>query len=57
LRREKSVFLIYIGAALLFPSESFNAEATLKAIVQHGATALYGVPTMFLAELELVSGG
>ncbi|KAL3484370.1 acetyl-CoA synthetase-like protein [Aspergillus germanicus] len=45
------------GAALLFPSESFNAEATLKAIVRHGATALYGVPTMFLAELELISKG
>ncbi|BCS28415.1 putative NRPS-like protein biosynthetic cluster [Aspergillus puulaauensis] len=45
------------GASLLFPSESFNAEATLKAIVQHSATALYGVPTMFLAELELISKG
>ncbi|KAJ0417997.1 acetyl-CoA synthetase-like protein [Aspergillus carlsbadensis] len=45
------------GASLLFPSESFNAEATLKAIVQHGATALYGVPTMFLAELDLITKG
>ncbi|KAL4913039.1 acetyl-CoA synthetase-like protein [Aspergillus aurantiobrunneus] len=45
------------GATLLFPAESFNAEATLKAIVQHSATALYGVPTMFLSELDLISKG
>ncbi|KAL3459748.1 acetyl-CoA synthetase-like protein [Aspergillus heterothallicus] len=45
------------GASLLFPGESFNAEATLTAIVQHSATALYGVPTMFLAELDLITKG
>ncbi|KAL2842708.1 acetyl-CoA synthetase-like protein [Aspergillus pseudoustus] len=45
------------GASLLFPSESFNAEATLAATVHHGATALYGVPTMFLAQLDLISRG
>lgn len=54
---EVKIILTRIGASLLFPSESFNAEAALKAIVNHSATALYGVPTMFLAQLELISKG
>ncbi|KAL4886422.1 acetyl-CoA synthetase-like protein [Aspergillus karnatakaensis] len=45
------------GATLLFPAESFNAEATLASIVKYRATALYGVPTMFLAELDLIDKG
>jgi fatty-acyl-CoA synthase len=40
------------GAAMIFPSESFNPCETLKAIEAERCTALYGVPTMFIAQLE-----
>lgn len=40
------------GAAMIYPGESFEAEATLRAIARESATSLYGVPTMFIAELE-----
>ena len=45
------------GSAILFPSEAFNPEATLRAVQEEGATALYGVATMFVAELELLANG
>src|SRR5215831_13229387 len=41
-----------VGAAMVFPSESFEAEATLAAVARHKCTALHGVPTMFIAELD-----
>ncbi len=40
------------GAALVFPSEAFDAGATLTAIEAENCTALYGVPTMFIAIFE-----
>ncbi|KAK3831582.1 MAG: acyl-CoA synthase, partial [Linnemannia gamsii] len=40
------------GAALVFPSQSFDAEATLRAIHEERATAVHGVPTMFLEEMN-----
>jgi fatty-acyl-CoA synthase len=40
------------GAAMIYPSESFDAGRCLAAVEKHRATALYGVPTMFIAELE-----
>ena len=40
------------GATMIFPSESFDAEATLAAVAEERCTALHGVPTMFIAELE-----
>ncbi len=40
------------GAAMIYPSESFDPARCLRAVEQHRATALYGVPTMFIAELE-----
>jgi len=40
------------GAAMIVPAESFDAAATLAAIEAEQATALYGVPTMFIAELH-----
>jgi len=43
------------GSAILFPTEAFDPLASLKAVQEEKATALYGVPTMFLAELELIS--
>jgi fatty-acyl-CoA synthase len=40
------------GAAMVYPAESFEPEATLAAVQAERCTALYGVPTMFIAELE-----
>jgi len=40
------------GAALIVPAEYFHPEATLAAIEQERATSLYGVPTMFIAQLQ-----
>lgn len=45
------------GSALVFPSEAFDAEASLRAVQEYKGTALYGVATMFLAELELIANG
>ncbi|KAJ5381630.1 uncharacterized protein N7496_004058 [Penicillium cataractarum] len=45
------------GSAIVFPSESFNARAALKAVQEEKCTALYGVPTMFLEELNLIETG
>lgn len=40
------------GNAMVFPSETFSASASLQAIEAEQCTALYGVPTMFIAMLE-----
>ncbi len=40
------------GATMVFPAESFQAEMTLNAIEAERCTAVYGVPTMFIAMLE-----
>ena len=40
------------GATMVVPAESFDALATLRAVEQERCTALHGVPTMFIAELE-----
>ena len=40
------------GAAAVFPAESFDPVSTLEAVQEEGCTALHGVPTMFIAELE-----
>jgi acyl-CoA synthetase (AMP-forming)/AMP-acid ligase II len=45
------------GLAILFASEAFNPTATLLAVQEEKATALYGVATMFVAELELIANG
>jgi len=39
------------GAAMVYPSEGFDPLATLEAVEAERCTALYGVPTMFIAEL------
>ena len=39
------------GAAIVYPAESFDPEATLEACAEERCTSLYGVPTMFIAEL------
>jgi fatty-acyl-CoA synthase len=40
------------GSTMVFPSEAFEAKAVLEAISEERCTALHGVPTMFIAELE-----
>jgi fatty-acyl-CoA synthase len=40
------------GATMIYPSEGFEAETVLQVVEKEKATALYGVPTMFIAELE-----
>jgi fatty-acyl-CoA synthase len=41
------------GAAIIIPAPAFNAAATLQAVQDEKCTALYGVPTMFIAEQNL----
>ena len=40
------------GAAAVFPGEAFDPEDTLRVVSEQRCTALHGVPTMFIAELE-----
>jgi len=40
------------GATMIFPSEAFEPLAVLEAVSEERCTALHGVPTMFIAELE-----
>lgn len=39
------------GAAMVIPAPSFDPGATLAAVQAESCTSLYGVPTMFIAEL------
>jgi fatty-acyl-CoA synthase len=41
------------GAAIILPNWCFDARATLEAVEAEAATALYGVPAMFISELSL----
>ncbi|NKF20863.1 AMP-binding protein [Solimonas marina] len=40
------------GACMVFPSEGFDPLATLQTVQDERCTALHGVPTMFIAELD-----
>ena len=40
-----------VGATMVFPGESFEAQSTLEALQRERCTALYGVPTMAIAIL------
>ena len=41
------------GATMVLPSDAFTAENVLKTIEEEKCTALHGVPTMFIAELDV----
>src|SRR6266700_4016481 len=41
------------GAAMVIPAPVFDPVATLRAVGQEACTSLYGVPTMFIAELAV----
>jgi fatty-acyl-CoA synthase len=40
------------GACMVVPAESFDPVATMRTTQDERCTSLYGVPTMFMAELE-----
>ena len=40
------------GSTIIYPAEGFDPKSVLQAVHQEKATALYGVPTMFIAELS-----
>jgi fatty-acyl-CoA synthase len=40
------------GSAMVVPAETFDALATLEAVQGERCTGIYGVPTMFIAELD-----
>ncbi|MEN3359849.1 MAG: fatty-acyl-CoA synthase, partial [Mycobacteriales bacterium] len=39
------------GACMVIPAPAFDPAATLRAVAEERCTSLYGVPTMFIAEL------
>lgn len=41
------------GAYMVIPNDSFDPEITLKVVSDEKCTSLYGVPTMFIAELAV----
>lgn len=41
------------GACMVVPDESFNPVSTLETVEKEKCTSLYGVPTMFITELQL----
>jgi fatty-acyl-CoA synthase len=41
-----------VGACVVIPAEHFEAPAVLRAVEAERCTAVHGVPTMFIAELE-----
>ncbi|MCZ4552445.1 AMP-binding protein [Gordonia rubripertincta] len=45
------------GAAIVIPAPGFDPALSLKAVAAEKCTSLYGVPTMFIAELALSDFG
>jgi len=45
------------GAAMVIPAPTFDPVATLEAVQAERCTSLYGVPTMFIAELAVPDFG
>src|SRR5271170_1990169 len=43
---------VTLGATMVYPGEGFDPLATLQTIEREKCTTLYGVPTMFIAELD-----
>jgi len=41
------------GACIVIPNDSFDPDITLKTVSEEKCTSLYGVPTMFIAELAV----
>jgi len=47
-----SLLAVVYGATAVFPAEAFDPEKTLRAIERERCTVIYGVPTMFIAQLD-----
>lgn len=47
-----TLLCVVYGSTMVIPAESFDALATLETVARERCTALYGVPTMFIAELH-----
>ena len=47
-----NMLCVNYGATMVLPSEFFDPLAALKAVEQEKCTAIHGVPTMFIAQLE-----
>jgi len=45
------------GATMVYPNDAFDPLTVLQAVSEERCTALYGVPTMFIAELDHPSFG
>lgn len=43
---------VSVGACMVFPGEAFDPLATMRAVADERCTALHGVPTMFIAQLD-----
>jgi len=48
-----NLLCLSVGACIVIPGEHFDASEVLRAVETEGCTAIHGVPTMFIAELEL----
>ncbi len=49
-----SLLCVGVGAAMVLPSEGFDANAALQSISEDKCTAVHGVPTMFISMLDQV---
>jgi fatty-acyl-CoA synthase len=47
-----NMMCVAFGATMVYPSEGFDPLEVLRALEAERCTALYGVPTMFIAELD-----
>ncbi|CAG8076691.1 unnamed protein product [Penicillium olsonii] len=45
----------YRGSSIVFPSDFFDVKKVVNAIIDEDATVLLGVPTMYVAELEVMA--
>lgn len=45
------------GSTIVFPSETFDANAVLRSVREEHCTALHGVPAMWTAEMQLTQPG
>lgn len=48
-----NLLCLSVGACIVIPCEHFDAARVLEAVQAERCTAIHGVPTMFIAELEL----
>ncbi len=47
-----TVPMVTVGCAMILPAPTFDAASTMAAVERYRATVIYGVPTMFIAQLE-----